>query len=71
MPSFRDREDQQTVELSVEFTGKETELAYQINDGDKLHWIPLSQTVERHGKLSGGPGTIVVYEWIAKAKGLI
>lgn len=69
MPNLRDREDQPTVELSVEFTGRESEAAYQISDGGKLHWIPFSQTVERHNK--GGKGTIVIYEWLAKAKGLI
>lgn len=72
MPSLRDREDKSTVELEISFTGSETELAYQIIDGDGvMHWIPLSQTVERHGKLGGGPGTIVIYEWLAKKKGLI
>ena len=70
MPSHRDREDQPTVELSVTFTGRETELAYEISDGDGvLHWIPISQTVETHRK--GSSGTIVIYEWIAKKKGLI
>ncbi len=70
MPSPRDREDQPTVELAVKFTGAETELAYQIIDGDGVfQWIPFSQTVERHNK--GGNGTIVIYEWIAKKKGMI
>lgn len=69
MPSPREREDRPTVELSVEFTGRETDAAYQISDAGKLHWIPFSQTVERHNK--GGSGTIVIYEWIAKEKGLI
>lgn len=72
MPRHRDSDDQSTVELAVQFTGIASELAYQIIDGsDAKHWIPFSATVERHGKLSGGPGTIVIHEWIAKAKGLI
>jgi hypothetical protein len=71
MPRHRDSEDQATVELAVEFTGVSTDLVYKIFDGDKEHWIPFSQTLERHGKLSGGPGTIVITEWIAKEKGLI
>lgn len=71
MPRHREAEEQSTVELSVEFTGIETEKAYKIFDGDKAHWIPFSVTVERHGKLKGGPGTIVIHEWLAKKNGLI
>lgn len=71
MPRHRESEEQATAELSVEFTGVETELAYKIKDGNSFHWIPFSATVERHGQLKGGSGTIVVHEWIAKAKGLI
>ena len=69
MPRFHEREDEPTVELSVRFTGNETELAYQIDDAGTLHWIPFSQTVERH--IKGGEGTIIIYEWLAKKKGLI
>lgn len=71
MPKFRDSEDQATCELSVEFTGIESEKAYQIFDGDKKVWVPFSVTVERHGKLKGGPGTIVIHEWFAKKEGMI
>lgn len=71
MPRFRDREAQSTVELAVEFTGYESDKAYQINDGNKKCWVPFSVTEERHGQLKGGSGTIVIHEWFAKKEGLI
>lgn len=71
MARHRDSEETATVEVAVEFTGLESEKAFQIFDGDKKHWIPFSCTVERHGQLRGGSGTIVVHEWLAKEKGLI
>lgn len=72
MPTHRDRDDKASVELAITFTGAETDAAYQILDADgKKYWIPVSQTVERHGKLGGGSGTIVIYEWLAKKIGLI
>ena len=65
--------DGQTVELAVIFTGTETENAYKIVDpaSDTEHWIPFSQTSKRDGKLTGGEGTIIITEWIAKKKGLL
>jgi hypothetical protein len=67
-----DREDP-LVELAVSFTGVETDLAYQILDdaSGELMWIPFSQTEERHGKLKGGAGTILITEWLARRKGLV
>lgn len=65
--------DGPTVELAVIFKGAETGSAYKIKDpasGEEM-WIPFSQTVERHGFLTGGEGTIIIAEWIAKQKGLI
>ena len=73
MPRFRDIEGPlgPTTELAVTFTGRESDLAYEIIEGDKKYWIPFSQTTERHGVLKGGEGTIVITEWIAAKKGLI
>lgn len=72
MGRFRDRSEQSTVELAVEFTGIESELAYQVIDGDgKKKWIPFSVTEERHGQLKGGAGTITVHEWFAEKEGMI
>ena len=71
MPAFRDRAEQRTVELSVEFLGRETDKAYLVYDGTKNCWVPFSVTEERHGNLKGGPGIIVIHEWFAKKEGLI
>lgn len=72
MPRPRDREDQPTVELAVIFMSGETDLAYQITDpaSGEVMWLPFSQTVERHRDKTNH-GTIVIYEWIARKKGLI
>lgn len=71
MGRFRDSDEQSTVDLAVLFTGFESEKAYQVDTGDKKLWIPFSVTVERHGLLKGGSGTIVIHEWFAKKEGLI
>lgn len=57
-------------ELEVEFTGRETDKAYQIRIDGFTHWLPFSQTEERHGALQGGPGRIVISAWIAREKNL-
>lgn len=74
MSRLMDDDGRPTVELAVIFTGVETGAAYKIVDPatDEEHWIPFSQTLERHGKVStAGEGTIVITEWIARQKGLI
>lgn len=67
------RDDAPTFEMAVIFTGAETSAAYLIRDPatELEHWIPFSQTMERHGQLRGGDGTIIISEWIAKQKGFL
>lgn len=74
MDRLADNDGRPTVELAVIFTGVETANAYKIIDpaSDTEHWIPFSQTIERHGQIkAAGEGTIVITEWIARQKGLV
>lgn len=61
--------------MSYEFSCKrlrETEKAVQVVDyasGEEI-WFPLSQVEEMHFHTKTHEGTIIVSDWIAKAKGL-
>jgi hypothetical protein len=61
-------------EMACVFTGRETDLAVQIEDPatETTHWIPLSQVEQMHGRVDGkrSEGTIIMALWIAREKGL-
>lgn len=63
------------VTCDVVFTGESTDKAYEVympkQGPNHKFFIPFSHTDSRHGKLSGGPGKVVVTRWIAKEKKMI
>lgn len=50
---------------------RETDLAFQVTDGETTAWLPKSQIEEEIGLNVGEDTTITIPEWLALEKDLI
>jgi len=57
-------DSQEMIDIAAELR-HESDLAWQIDDGTKLEWIPKSRTVKNED------GTFSIPMWLAKKKGFV